>query len=63
MSKNDALSKPDGSAYAAYMAGITERNAAAKKRGKAERAARELVQAKGRVETERLQEAGLRNQH
>jgi hypothetical protein len=64
MSKDsDARSKPDGSAYAAHLAGIAERNVAAKKVGKAQRAARELVQAKGRVETERLQEAGLSKKH
>ena len=52
--------KPDGSAYAAHLARITERNAASTKAGKARRAEHELAQAKGRIETERLQEAGLR---
>jgi len=52
--------KPDGSAYEAHLARITERNIASKKAGKARRAEHELAQAKGRIETERLQEAGLR---
>lgn len=60
MSEKTDRSKPDGSAYAAHLAGIAERNLAVKKVGKARRAERELVQAKGRIETERLQDAGLR---
>ncbi len=52
--------KPDGSAYAAHLARITERNAASTKAGKARRAEHELAQARDRIETERLQEAGLR---
>jgi hypothetical protein len=58
--KADASAKPDGSAYDTYLAGIAERNVAAKKVGKAQRAERELALAKVRVESERLQEAGLR---
>jgi anti-sigma factor RsiW len=53
--------KPDGSAYAAHLANITERNAASKKTGKARRAERELVQARDHREAERRQEAGLKN--
>lgn len=52
--------KPDGSAYTAHLARITERNAASTKAGKARRAEHELAQAKRRAETQRLQEAGLR---
>jgi hypothetical protein len=52
--------KPDGSAYTAHLARITERNVAAKKAGKERRTKRELAQAKQRMESERLQEAGLR---
>lgn len=53
--------KPDGSAYAAHLAAITERNVASKKTGKARRAERELIQAKDHREAERRQEAGLRS--
>jgi hypothetical protein len=56
---SDARTKPDGSAYAAHLAAISERNVAVKKAGKAQRTKRELAQAKKRRESERLQEAGL----
>ena len=55
--------KPDGSAYAAHLAGITERNVAAKKAGKARRTERELAQTRRSIEIERAQEAGMRKTH
>lgn len=55
--------KPDGSAYAAHLAAVTERNTAAKKAGKARRTERELAQTKRSIEIERAQEAGMRKSH
>jgi hypothetical protein len=53
-------SKPDGSAYAAHLAGIAERNVASKKAGRARREAHERSQGEARRAAERLQDAGLR---
>lgn len=55
-----AHTKPNGSAYAAHLAGINQRNAAAKAAGKARRVERELKERRERAESERLQERGLR---
>jgi hypothetical protein len=54
--------KPDGSAYAAHKAALDERNAAARKIGKAERAVKELADDKARHATEKEQAASLRRQ-
>ena len=57
---NQQRKKPDGSAYAAHLAKIAERNVASKKAGREEREGYELERAKSRRETERRQDAGLR---
>jgi hypothetical protein len=54
--------KPDGSALDAQQAAIDERNAAARKIGRAERVKREDAQDKARRESEAKQSASLRRQ-
>ncbi|MEJ7750841.1 MAG: hypothetical protein WKF32_05260 [Thermoleophilaceae bacterium] len=63
MSKNEdnQRKKPDGSAYAAHLAGVTERNKASQKEGQARREERELGKVKDRMEVERRQDATLRD--
>ncbi len=46
--------KPDGSAYAAHLAAINQRNAASKKAGKERREKHELGQIRERRESDRL---------
>ncbi len=53
-------SKPDGSAYAAHLAGVTERNRVSQKEAQARREERELGKVRDRQEAERRQDAGLR---
>ena len=53
--------KPDGSAYAAHLAAIAERNAASKKVARAKREEFELGRVKERREAERRQDAALRS--
>ena len=53
--------KPDGSAYAAHLAAIAERNAASKKAARARREEYELERVKNRREAERRQDAALSN--
>ena len=53
-------SKPDGSAWKAHMEGVTARNDAARKAGRAERAERERTQTIHLLDTERRQTAELR---
>ena len=52
--------KPDGSAWKAHMEGLTARNDAARKAGRAERAERERAQTIHLVDAERRQTAELR---
>ncbi len=52
--------KPDGSAWKAHMEGVTARNDAARKAGRAERAERERAQTISLVDAERRQTADLR---
>ncbi len=52
--------KPDGSAWKAHMEGVTARNDAARKAGKADRAARERATTINLLEGERRQTAELR---
>lgn len=53
--------KPDGSAYAAHLAGVTERNRVSQKEGQARREERELGKVKDRQEVERKQDARLQD--
>lgn len=55
-----ARRKPDGSAYAAHMAALSERNDAARKVGKAQRKERDEAKDKGIRETAKRQDAALR---
>jgi len=52
--------KPDGSAWKAHMDGLTARNDAARKAGRAERAERERSQTIDLIDAERRQTAELR---
>lgn len=54
--------KPDGSAYAAHLAGIAERNLASKKVGREQRQARERTEADDRRAAEKRQNAGMRQE-
>jgi hypothetical protein len=54
--------KPDGSAYAAHLAGIAERNVASKKAGRERRQEHERSQAEARYAAEKLQDAGMRRE-
>lgn len=57
--KAEKQSKPDGSAYAAHLAGIVERNLASKKMGRERRETRERAQAQARRAAEKLQEGRM----
>lgn len=56
----DQRKKPDGSAYEAHLAGVTERNRLSQKAGQAQREERELGKVRDREEVERRQDAKLR---
>ena len=57
---SDENRKPDGSAWKAHMEGVTARNDAARKAGRAERAEREREQSIHHADAERRQTAELR---
>jgi len=57
----DHRKKPDGSAYAAHLAGVTERNRLSQKEGQARREERELGKVRDRHEVERRQDAKLKD--
>jgi hypothetical protein len=56
----DSRRKPDGSAWKEHMEGVTARNDAARKAGRAERAERERTQTINLLDAERRQTAELR---
>lgn len=60
MSDDKPRSKPDGSAWKAHMDGVTARNDAARKAGRAERAERERSQTIDLAAAEQRQTAELR---
>jgi hypothetical protein len=59
MSSDKTDRKPDGSAWKAHMEGVTARNDAARKAGRAERAERERAQTISLADAERRQTADL----